>query len=72
MAAPHLSTGVHIAADTALTFTSYSDEDRIVVRLGEVGADVMVFLPRTEIDRLVAVLTRARESLNASPVKAAA
>ncbi len=68
----HMTAGVHIDADTKLSFRSHPDENRVVLMLGETGGDVAVFLPRAEIDRLAGVLAAARESLSVPAVKAAA
>ncbi|MEV6816128.1 hypothetical protein [Micromonospora sp. NPDC051296] len=59
-----VTAGVHIDADTELSFRSHPDENRIVLKLGELGNNVAVFLPRAEIDRLAGVLANARESLS--------
>ncbi|MEU6023483.1 hypothetical protein [Micromonospora sp. NPDC047134] len=68
----HVSADVHIYADTELSFRSHPDENRVVLKLGEIGNSVDVFLPRAEIDRLAGVLAAARESLSVPAVKAAA
>ncbi|MFE9204688.1 hypothetical protein [Micromonospora sp. NPDC007230] len=44
----------------------------MTVQIGSLGAEVTVFLPRAEIDRLAGVLAEARESLSVPSVKAAA
>ncbi|MFI7551943.1 hypothetical protein ACIBQ2_19580 [Micromonospora sediminimaris] len=68
----HVSADVHIHPDTELWFRSHPDEDRVVLKLGEIGNNVAVFLPRAQIDRLAGVLAEARESLSTPAVKAAA
>ncbi|MFI7490787.1 hypothetical protein ACIBXA_20635 [Micromonospora echinaurantiaca] len=67
-----VTAGVHVKADTGLSFRSYPAEDRVTVTIGDAYGEVTVFLPRPEIDRLAGVLAEARESLSVSAVKAAA
>lgn len=70
--ATYVRSSVHVQADTALSFHTYADDDRVTVDLGEGFAAVTLFLPRAEIDRLAGVLAEARESLSVPSVKAAA
>ncbi|WP_341718266.1 hypothetical protein QQG74_00120 [Micromonospora sp. FIMYZ51] len=72
MSAANVAVSVHVRADIALSFRSHPAEDRVVVQLGDTGGEVVLFLPRAEIDRLAGVLAAARESLSVPAVKAAA
>lgn len=67
-----VSVMAHVKPDTPLSFAPYQDGHGVAVDIGEFGGCVTVFLPRSEIDRLADLLVQARESLNVSPVKAAA
>ncbi|MEV6810723.1 hypothetical protein [Micromonospora sp. NPDC051296] len=72
MSAANVTVNAHVKPDTALSFRSHPEQDRVVVELGDLGGEVALFLPRAEIDRLAGVLAAARESLSVPAVKAAA
>jgi hypothetical protein len=54
----------HLRAETPVVACTHSREDRITVSLGGTSDDLTLFLPADQLDRLITVLTAARERLH--------
>jgi hypothetical protein len=54
---------VHVRNGSPIEARVYDDEDRITVKVGAFSAQVLLYLPADQIDRLIALLTAARQRL---------
>jgi hypothetical protein len=72
MAELSMQTSAHVYRETELWFRSYRVEDRVTFHIGPNGGGVVLYLGRSDIERMSAVLDEARQSLQAPALKAAA
>jgi hypothetical protein len=58
-----LSASLHLYADTPIRVRVYDHEDRAVIRFGTHGADLDVYANAGQLDRLITLLSAARQRL---------
>ena len=58
-----LGVNVHLREDMPIQVRVYDEDNRITVKFGGFSADVDVYLPADQIDRLIHLLIAARDRL---------
>ncbi len=53
----------HVRADTAFCVVEHANENRVVVEIGNGGSQAHLFLPLSDLDRLIGVLSASRDRL---------
>jgi hypothetical protein len=58
-----LGVSAHLYAETPLVVRLYERDNRVTVRVGGDSAELYLYLPADQIDRLITLLTAARKRL---------